>query len=232
MKRPSTPAQTTLFVLLALIVLPAVAQLRLTRALPGQWSSGAHYLWPGPTAIADAPAGGRDIDLISPDRSHGVRVGDANLRPYRTDAPADMMGIPFATQSLAELLWSPTSDAFAVTESDGGWVGTWGFTVYRIQGRSVVATRPTQTVMADFRRRYPHCPDEQPNLAAVGWDRGSAQLSVIAEMPCHGGCADMCAVRGYVIETGSGRILETLDAASIRRDWAQRIGPRLRTSGR
>jgi hypothetical protein len=84
--------------------------------------------------------------------------------------------------------------------------------------------------VADFKQRFPNCPDEHPNVAAVDWLQGSAELALVVQMPCHSSCSDMCQIIGYVINPVTGIIARRLSATEVRREWAGAIGPRLATT--
>jgi hypothetical protein len=198
-----------------------------TAPQPGAWSSKAHYLWPGPTAIADLPAGGRHVSVAAPDGRMTLRVDDGELRPVDAADPQRFSGVVVPIESLAEVLWAPTSDVFAVTQSDGGWVGTWSVTVYRLRATGVSVSAPTKAVLADFQERFPKCPDEHPNVAAVDWEDGTRRLRLVVEMPCHSSCADMCEILGYVVDPVTGAVARRLSAAQVRTSWPTAIGPRV-----
>ena len=57
------------------------------RAHPGVWSSGARYLWPGPTTVADFPLGGRNIALVSPSGAITTQVTNSELTVVDRDNP-------------------------------------------------------------------------------------------------------------------------------------------------
>ena len=100
--------------------------------------------------------------------------------------------------------------------------------VYRLGATGLTESDPGRLVLADFKQLFPRCPDEYPNVAAVGWLDGSRHLRLVVEMPCHSSCTDMCRVAGYVIETARRVILERLPETALRRGWNAAIGSRLR----
>jgi hypothetical protein len=134
----------------------------------------------------------------------------------------------FALSSLSELEWAPDSSAFFITSSEGGSVGTWSVSVFRVSRTSVTQATVGATALADFKKRYPRCPDEYPNVVAVDWSGTSAQLLLAVEMPCHSSCQDMCSYLGYRIRVKDDAILEQLDESEVVVRWADHIGPRLR----
>lgn len=188
-------------------------------ALPGAWARDGKYLWPGPTAIADFPLAGRNITVTSPDSSMTLTVRDSEMTVSGPSVPARKYGI----DSLSEILWAPDSKAFAVTSSEGGWVGTWSVTVYWKSGRT---TDPSKAALQRFRREFPKCPDEYPNVAAVGWTQGSRNLRVLVEMPCHSSCKQMCKFRGYVVDSTDGHVVERLSEDAVKHRWRKFLGER------
>ena len=83
-------------------------------------------------------------------------------------------------ESLAELLWSPDSKAFAITSSDGGWVGTWSVVIYRFESGGLMKTDVTRQVSEDFRRRKARrngsCVIEPGNIGAAACARLPAEI--------------------------------------------------------
>jgi len=198
------------------------------RAQPGGWSSAAKYLWPGPTAIADFPLAGRNIVVVSPDGAIAAQVTNIELTLVDRSNPTRFAKTSIPIASLAEILWARDSSAFALTQSDGGWVGTWSVTVYRLRPTGLSESDPGRLVLADFKQLLPRCSGEYPNVGAVGWLNGSRRLRLAVEMPCRSSCTDMCRVAGYVVDASGGVILERLPEAALRRGWKTAIGSRLR----
>lgn len=208
--------------LCALVPLLALAQ-TMTMPMPGRLSSHGAYLWPGDTAIADASVDGRRLSLRAPRGTLALRIGDGTWQTFDRDRA---LGDAQPLDDLAEVLWAPTGDAFAITASDGGQIGTWRLSVLRRDGSRVVAKAPSAQALSDFRRVHPHCPNEHPNVGAVAWSHDAATLDVVVEMPCHSPCVDMCRIRGYTIDAHSGEIRARLGEDDVRTAWRSRFGER------
>lgn len=131
---------------------------------PGQWDASAVYLWPGPTAIADAPNGPRIATVKSPDQKLALRIDDNELIVSGRDG-ARVAG-PIKIDDLAEVSWSPDSLNFAVTASDGGWVGSWAATVYTVAPTGMKKFDASPLIATRFQARKDGC-NEVPNVA--GW---------------------------------------------------------------
>lgn len=197
-----------------------------TTAQPGEWSAHGVYLWPGPTAIADFPVGGRQLRIPGPDGKTVLWVGDTEASlifasSKRTSA--------FRILSLAEILWAPNAAAFALTESDGGWVGSWSVRVGQVSRSGELRFHEIgRRVSEDFYVRISkrQCP-EYANIGAIAWVKGDTELLLVAEAPPHSSCPVMTAVCGYVVAIPSGVIRHRLGPQALKRDWGNALGSRL-----
>src|SRR5919204_2621656 len=77
----------------------------------------------------------------------------------------------------AEILWAPDSTAFAVTRTDGGAGGLFLVAVFLLEAERVRRVDVTTSAVEHTNRRFP-CPLRPggPNVAAVAWSAGSANL--------------------------------------------------------
>ena len=198
------------------------------RVQPGVWSSAGKYLWPRPTAVADLPLGARNIVVASPDLAITTRVTDIELTLVDRNNPTRFAQTSIPVSSLAEVLWARDSSAFALTQSNGGWVGTWSVKVHRLRSTGLSESEPGRRALADFKRLFPRCPDDYPNVAAVDWLDGSSRLRLVLEMPCHSSCTHMCRMAGYVVDAEGGAVIERLPEAEVLRGWKAVIGARFR----
>jgi hypothetical protein len=219
------------FLILFAMLQIAAADDTLTRPQPGQWAAGGTYLWPGPTAIADLPRGGRQLRVLSPDKRMELWIDGSEGHVVRgSDRRSEVIPV----QSLAEVLWAPDSTAFALTESDGGSVGNWSVSIYNVATPSIARLAVADTaVRADYRQHVMKraCPGEEPNVAAVSWMHGSEQLALVAEVPPHSSCREMGGVYGYVVGLPGGKIVRRLNDAEVRRAWSTDLGLRLQSRG-
>ncbi len=217
------------------LLLAMVTLLPMQRPQPGVWGAGAAYLWPGPTAIADYPQGGRSIDVLSPDGTLLLQVRESMLTVALAKHSSEQIGADIPLYSLAEVLWAPDSKAFALTSSDGGWVGSWSVVVYRVRGRDLEKVNIAEQAFAEFGKRTVartrDCEVEEPNIGAVAWLDGSSRLLVLAEAPPHSSCCDMGHLQGYALEVPTGKILARYSQAELAREFRGRLGARFqRTS--
>ncbi|WP_130620894.1 hypothetical protein [Dyella amyloliquefaciens] len=190
---------------------------------PGQWDASAVYLWPGPTDIADAPQGPRIATVRSPDGKFALRVNENELA---IDGPKGAtVARKLDIDDLAEVSWGPDSREFAVTASDGGWVGTWAVTVYAVESTGVRKYDVSQPIAARFQARKGGC-DEIPNVAAAGWLAPDVLL-IVAEAPPHSSCKDMGAIRGYELSVRDGKIRREYNSSQLAANFGNRLGERL-----
>ena len=198
----------------------------------GQWSSGAAYLWPGSTAIADAPREGRSLRILSPDGSWVALVRDTDFELIRSINPQGPSVSSETVSSLAEVLWSPDSKALAVTQSDGGWVGGWSVVVYQVEAGTLRKIEVSKQATAEFnRRRVPRqrsCEVEDGNFGAATWVRGSSRLLIIAEAPPHSSCCDMGRLRGYLVSVPGGNVVARYTEKQLLARWRTALGERFR----
>jgi hypothetical protein len=182
----------------------------------GVWSKEAtslRYPWETRKLEITAPDG-RKIALIDGVRLHVVIDG----RPL----PGT---VHEGVGTLAELAWSPSSDAFFITESDGGSIGRWDTRVYLIKDGKVRGIHLTQEVVREFKKQYSCVEPEEPNIGAVQW-MGSDMLLLAAEVPPHSSCPEMGKIRGYVVSVPKGRILQRLGEEELRARWGRYLGAR------
>lgn len=191
---------------------------------PGQWSSQAVYLWPGPTALADAPDGPRLATIPAPDGKRVLHVDEYRLSIDYPRGKGTMGAIDI--DALTEVAWSPDSRRFEITSSDGGWVGSWTAVVYTLDQRGITPFEVSPLVTARFQARRGAC-DEQPNVAAVGWINADVLL-VVAEAPPHSSCKDMGVIRGYEVSLRDGTIRSEYSSSELSRRFGGMFGARFK----
>ncbi|GLQ98137.1 hypothetical protein GCM10007863_25570 [Dyella mobilis] len=184
------------------------------------------YLWPGETDIADAPAGTRVSTVRSPSHTLALKVTDDALAVI--DASGKAASKPLEIEDLAEVNWAPDSREFAVTQSDGGWVGTWTVTAYAVTPDGLHSYELSKLVAAKFQARKGGCA-EIPNVGAGGW-LGPGRLLVIAEAPPHSSCSDMGSIRGYEVAVEHAQILDEYDAPALKSRFGRLLGRRFGSS--
>jgi hypothetical protein len=181
------------------------------------WSSAAIHL---------SQIGKQNRTLTSPDghkeivtQGYGFRV--KQLSSGKELPETDSYGLG----GLGEIGWAPDSNAFFVTQSDGGLVGTWSVAVFLISDSGVKQEDVSAAVLQDFEKRY-KCDEPQiPEIAAIKWLEGSSELLLLAEVPNHSSCPQMGMVRGYLVSVPDGKIVQELDRKTLLHDWSNAMQP-------
>jgi len=199
---------------MAVVSVPATAH-------GGAFSRSAIPIWSGGARAILSPDGTKAILVRPPkipdsDENHDVVVR-AYGREYQTKIGALVN---------AEVAWAPDSSAFFVTYSDGGNIGTYHVTVFRITASGLTVTEP----IPDGRTLFvPNCADpESPNIGAVRWmGRGSRRLLVAVEVPPHSSCADMGTFRVFEIELPGARVVNQRNQLEAKKLLRKHLGEEL-----
>jgi hypothetical protein len=131
----------------------------------------------------------------------------------------------------SEVLWSPDSQAFAVTFSDGGSVGTYHTRIYIIEKEGARVEDPTGKVEKRFSSHKLVCfTPEAPNIGAICWMGSSSRLLLAAEIPPHSNCDNFGTFEAFEVSLPSGRILRTYGQVHARRLFGRNLGSELENS--
>ena len=129
--------------------------------------------------------------------------------------------------SLAEVGWSKDSKSLFLTRSDGGWVGSWYVRVIRSNDNWTKEIDVSQDALEDYQRLITRCPEEIPNVVALGWVGTTDQLLIVVETPNHSSCPDMGNVEGYLVAVPSGKVIQRYDQDALRKQYSHLMGQRL-----
>jgi len=184
--------------------------------------------WGAAARAIQAEGDSSPSDISSPDGTFVVKQTSDGLAVARVNgSPIDLSDIPFAPW-LTEVLWSSDSLAFAVTASEGGWVGTWDAYIYSLDSTGQPVKHDVRSLIAPSLTGFPRCASvERAGIGAVAWLDGGKQLLVVAEVPRHSSCRNMGAVRGFLISAREWKVLAEVPAGKLRSEWAQSLGSRL-----
>lgn len=217
--------------LLVLYLSASVAVQDFVSPQPGEWSAKSIRLWPENVTIDQRPNG---VTFKSPSGRYAIAVTVSDLSEVKLTDLTNQKVIgtfPLMNLSLSEILWSPDEKTFALTQSDGGGVGTWILSIGQISDKGTLSISDDidKLALADFRNKIlpKDCSDEYPNLAAVSWVE-SRKLFIVGEVPPHSSCKKMGALFGYVIAIPSGEILTRIDDKMISKEWHAQLGQRLK----
>lgn len=155
--------------------------------------------------------------------------GDTEL--FAVDEDGHEFTVETEAWSCPEIGWSATSTLFFVTYSDGGAVGTYHVSVYRISAGQMEKIDLTGAVQRDFQRRYPKCfSPEEPNIAGVAWSADSTKLLVAAEVHPHSNCDNMGTFNLYTVAVSNGRIIDRIPQLAAKASLYGLLGPELRAA--
>jgi hypothetical protein len=133
--------------------------------------------------------------------------------------------------SCPEIGWSATSTLFFVTYSDGGAVGAYHVSVYRLSAGRIEKIDLTKAVRRDFQKHYPKCDSpEEPNIAGVAWSADSTKLLVAAEVLPHSNCDNMGTFNLYTVAVSNGRIIDRIPQLAAKASLYRLLGPELRNA--
>jgi hypothetical protein len=192
----------------------------------GLWSARGVYLWPGPTALADFPSAGRQLRVVAPDGKTVLYIDDIGGHLLVANGKQSAR---FPVRSLTEVLWAANATAFTLTESDGGWVGSWSVRLVQLSPSGELRFHQIgRSVRKDFYARISKrdCL-EYANLGAIAWIKGTEELLLVAEAPPHSSCPVMTAVCGYVVAVPSGAIRRRVGSRALKKGWGNALGSRL-----
>jgi len=150
---------------------------------------------------------------------------------FAIDEDGHEFAIETEAWSCPEIGWSATSTLFFVTYSDGGAVGTYHVSVYRISAGRMEKIDLTRAVRRDFQRHYPKCDSpEEPNIAAVAWSADSTKLLVAAQVLPHSNCDNMGTFSLYTVTVSNGRIIDRIPQLAAKASLYGVLGQELRAA--
>jgi hypothetical protein len=126
----------------------------------------------------------------------------------------------------AEVAWSPDSQAFFVTYTDGGNVGTYHVKVFYVSDSGLRIVEPIPNGRKLF---VPRCYEpEVPNVGAIRWPgQGTSRLLIAVEVPPHSSCADMGTFRAFEITLPEGHVKATFSQLQAKKLFGKDIGEEL-----
>ena len=168
----------------------------------GLWSHSAVSIWSGSTDVIPSPDGQKKWIVIRPprnpesDQTHTVSI-NANGRVYNTQIGAWVN---------AEAAWSADSQAFFVTYSDGGNVGTYHLKIVYVSSTGLRIIEPVPNGRKLF---APICfAPERPNVAGIRWTgNDTSHLLIAVQVPPHSSCASLGTFQAFQIAVPDGTVL-------------------------
>ena|SRR3989442_10062516 len=130
-------------------LLLAASTTLLTAAGEAAWAG----VWSVEATLLPVPIDHQSIRVVAPDKSRVAIVEDVALK---VEAGGKLLGglENVGLYRPAELIWSPDSRAFAVTQTDGGAVGTWSVTVFLIEKERVRHMIVSKEIVSRAMKRF------------------------------------------------------------------------------
>jgi hypothetical protein len=202
----------------------AQSQSRATKKNRGAWSGYAVSLFNTWGAFDDNP--GRKADFRSPDGHKLVRVRGESVSVL---IDGKVFSTKVGEMTNGELMWSPDSNYFLVTYTDGGALGTWAINLFKTAaGELTDLGKISRKAAGDYEARIKlrSRPHNQPleiwetteychvNVVSVKW-LSATRLAVAALVPGTSACRRMSDWDGYIVNVPSGEIEERVAARNM-----------------
>lgn len=188
------------------------------------YSRSATSIWASGDITIPAPDGKRAIVVKPAVDANGEETHIVFVRAGGHDSRTKLGALV-----LAEVAWAPDSNAFFVTYSDGGGVGTYHVEVVYVSENGIHVVEP---VPNGRRLLKPTCFDpEMPNVGAIGWiGNGSDRLAIAVEVPPHSSCASMGTFKAFVIQLPDGKVISKYGQVEAKRTFSKLIGSELKNA--
>ncbi|MGR6329189.1 hypothetical protein ACU5AX_08995 [Sphingomonas sp. XXL09] len=198
-------------------------------AAAGYYARHAQLIW---DKVAGSPVG---VRLVSPDGRSRVlarydeRQGEDGEVTLRIRGAIGAGEVSLGAGVGSELLWSPTSRAFAVTTSDGGANGPFRVLIVAGDRRRLRTVDLAPLVHAAFGQPTLCGWPERPNVAVIRW-RSETRLIIVAEIVAHSDCDSFGTFVAYDVDWRARRILRTFDQITAKRLFGRALGVELRSA--
>lgn len=168
------------------------------------------------------------IVLPSPDgRSRIVLHAEGPGYALRVEGRIGSLKVPIAYGPNTEVLWSPDSMAFLVTENDGGLMGSYLLTVVGQVNSHLTVRHLSKVVAKKFGHPVRCFEPESPNVVGLTWLGSSREVVAVAEIVPHSNCDSMGTFTAYSVDPWHSRVLETYTQAEAKERFGPLMGPRL-----
>jgi hypothetical protein len=174
-----------------------------------------------------------DLTSRSPDGKKKIVVPSAEdgEQTFVVDESGKKFSIQTEGWPCPEIGWSPASDHFFLSYSDGGNVGTYHLAVYGLAEGKLAHIPLTQLVRQDFLNGYPKCFEpEEPNIMGIAWSHDATRLLVAAQVLPHTNCDNMGTFKLYELAVPSGAIIRRFSQAEAKSSFRKLLGPALRSA--
>jgi hypothetical protein len=144
--------------------------------------------------------------IIAPNRSNSIVLGkDGSFRILA--GPKEIGAVKLRDlSSNIEVMWSPDSEKFSITYSDGGAEGAFHAYIYELRDGAVVERPKSLAAFDDFKARY-YCQARGNNVSVEGWTPDSRSLWIVTGVFPTGDCGSNFGRLGAYLVDLSGNII-------------------------
>lgn len=180
------------------------------------------------TSFSNAYVNHLTVTVASPDGRSRI-IAHAEKKTFVLDVEGRIglskVRIPYGPNT--EVLWSPDSNAFLVTENSGGLIGPYLLTVVGQMNGRVVIRHLSELVARKFGHPVRCFEPEAPNVAGLTWLGSSRELLAVAEIVPHSNCDSMATFVAYSVDPWRSRVLQTYTQQEAKERFGSLMGPRL-----
>jgi hypothetical protein len=214
-KRRVGSIQSVLVVISLMLGTLDAATNRVPRFKAGNWSKDAIDL----SIVAGEK---RSLVLQDPTGRRAVKINDMELE---TEIPGGAEA-RFQLYWSAELDWASDGNAFFVTQSDAGPLGTWSVKSYFFDTDRVLEISISALAVQQFVKSNA-CRDARsmiPNAMGVTWVDGSKDVVLVVRVPFDVHTCAGNSIAGYRVNARSGEVEEEFTFAELQRKWGRLLG--------
>ena len=124
----------------------------------------------------------------------------------------------------AEVLWSPDSQAFTVSGSEGGAGGLYLTDVFTVSADDLTKIPLSKLIWHKFGHPVRCGWPESPNVGAIAWLEGSTRLLVAAQLIGHSNCDSNFTFRAYEVEIPTRTILRSYNQLIAKKLFKSQLG--------
>jgi hypothetical protein len=164
----------------------------------------------------------RSLFLHDPTGRREIKINDTDLA-MQVPGGAEAT---FRLNWLAELDWASDGNAFFVTQSDAGPLGTWSVTSYTFDADRAEEVDVSALAVQQFVKSNA-CRDARsviPNATGVTWVNGSKDVILAVAVPFDVHTCAGDSIAGYRVNARSGAIEEEFTFVELQRKWGRLLG--------
>ena len=156
-------------------------------------------------SLKDFDSGGHSV--TAPNHSNSVVLAkDGSFRILRGPREIGVVRLTDLSSNI-EVMWSPDSEKFSITYSDGGAEGAFHAHIYELREKTIVELpKPVAAAFDDFKARY-YCQTRGNNISIEAWTPDSKRLWIVTQVFPTGDCGNNFGRLGAYLVDLSGSII-------------------------